>query len=70
MLLRRECRDRAVGLIGAYAVLIAGIAFSGALKPTPAKSAMRATEATLESAKRRSADHCSFALRCRPDTFC
>jgi hypothetical protein len=70
MLLRPEYRDRAVGLIGAYAVLIAGIVLSGALESVPAKSAMRATEAALDRAKTARTEDCSTALQCRPEIIC
>ena len=70
LLSRREYRDRAVGLVGAYAVLIAGIAFSGALDPAPEKHAMKPTEAALDRAKTKKAHDCSYALDCRSDTFC
>jgi hypothetical protein len=69
MFLRREYRNRAVGLVAAYAVLIAGIVVSGALDPAPANSAMRATEAAMGGEKTRQGD-CSFALECRPDSVC
>jgi hypothetical protein len=70
MLLRRECRDRAVGLIGAYAVLLAGVVFSGALDPPPAKSDLPSREASLEPAKSKGTDVCTSALECRSGTFC
>jgi hypothetical protein len=70
MFVSREIRNRAAGLIAAYAVVIAGIALSGALKPAPEKTAMNATEAALERAKTRRADPCSSALQDRSDSVC
>ena len=70
MFLGRRYRDRAVGLIGAYAVLIGGIVFSGAQDSAPAKSAMHATEAALERTKTRRAEDRSTALEDRADIVC
>jgi hypothetical protein len=70
MFVSRENRNRAAGLIAAYAVVIAGIALSGALKPAPAKTELHTTEAALERAKTRRADECSSALQERSDSVC
>ena len=70
MFVSREIRNRAAGLIAAYAVVIAGIALTGALKPAPAKTATQTTEATLERAKTKRADECSSALQDRSDSVC
>jgi hypothetical protein len=39
MFLRRKSRDRVIGLMGAYAVLIAGVIYTGAIDSAPAASA-------------------------------
>jgi len=66
MFLRREYRDRAVGLIAAYAVLITGVVATEAFEPAP----MHATEAALDRSKTKRADDCSSALQCRSDIVC
>ena len=37
MFLRRKSRDRVIGLAGAYAVLIAGVIYTGSIDLAPAK---------------------------------
>ena len=37
MFLRRASRDRVIGLMGAYAVLIAGVIYTGAIDSAPVK---------------------------------
>ena len=72
MFLRREYRNRAIGLIAAYAVLI---------DLAPAKSAstatvrtvsapMHATEAALDRSKTKRANDCSSALCVRSEIVC
>jgi hypothetical protein len=71
MFLRREYRNRAIGLLGAYAVLITGVVTSGAFELAPKKSApMHATEAALDRSKTKRADDCSSALCVRSEIVC
>jgi hypothetical protein len=55
MLLRRRYRDRAIGLVGAYAVLIGGVIASGSFERAPEVGArklpLHATEAALDPRK-------------------
>jgi hypothetical protein len=63
MFLREDYRDRAIGLIGAFAVLITGVIATNALTAAPVVStadAVRADNLTDPS------DH----LETRSDTFC
>lgn len=57
MFLRRDYRNRAIGLIAAYALLIAGIVFSGSFESAAPIKAKRA-------------DDCSQSLQDRPDAVC
>jgi len=81
MLLSRKYRDRAVGLVGAFAFLITGVFASGAVDLAPAKGAssaaasnaaapMHATEASLDRSKTKKAADCQSALECRSEFFC
>ena len=38
MFLKRQYRDRMIGLVGAYAVLIAGVVYTGAIDSSPAQT--------------------------------
>lgn len=81
MLLSRKYRDRAVGLVGAFAFLITGVFASGAVDLAPAKGAssaaasnaaapMHATEASLDRGKTRKAGEYRTALETRPEIVC
>lgn len=80
MFLSRKYRDRAVGLIAAYSLLIGGVVASAEFERAPVKSAqetastmsaqMRATEASLDRAKTRKPDDCASALQCRSEIVC
>ena len=81
MFLRREYRNRAIGLIAAYAVLITGVVTSEAFDRTPTKGAsttavrtidapMHATEAALDRSKTKRADDCTSALCVRSEIVC
>ena len=63
MFLRRKYRDRAIGLVGAYAVLITGVFASGALESPPEKGSPTRIET-------KRADDCSSALQERSDSVC
>jgi hypothetical protein len=63
MFLKQKYRDRAIGLVGAYAVLVAGVFASGALESPPETGSPTRTET-------KSADGCSSALQERSDSFC
>ena len=69
MFLRRNWRNRAIGLIGAYAVLIAGIAASGAFE-LPRLPARATVEHAPENPETKRADDCSSALEDRRETVC
>ena len=72
MLLSRRYRDRAVGLAGAFGLLIAGVFASGSvdLKPSQVAAEIRPTEAALDHAKTRKKRDCPSALECRPEIVC
>jgi hypothetical protein len=72
MLLSRRYRDRAVGLVGAFGLLIAGVFASGSVELRPAAVAtnLHATEAALDRAKTRKERNCASALECRPEVVC
>jgi hypothetical protein len=70
MFVSREIRNRAAGLIAAYAVVIAGIALNGALKRAPEETAMNEIEMAREGAKSKAVDECSPGLEGRTDTVC
>jgi hypothetical protein len=59
MFLRRKYRDRMIGLIGAYALLVTGIVFTGSFD-----------SAIVERPKTEKADEHSSALRERSDSVC
>ena len=63
MFLRRKYRDRMIGLIGAYAVLVAGIIFTGATDSAPAINPP--TEVARPGNKK--VDEASYTLLERPD---
>jgi len=42
MFLRQKSRDRVIGLVGAYAVLIAGVIYTGAIDSAPTPVAPQA----------------------------
>ena len=56
MFVKRDYRNRAIGLIAAYALLIAGIVYSGSFESAPVQA--------------KKADDCSSALQERPETVC
>ena len=72
MLLSRGYRDRAVGLMGAFAFLITGVFASGAVDLGPAKVAtnLRPTEAALDRSKTSRERDCASSLECRPEMVC
>ena len=66
MFLGRKSRDRMIGLVGAYAVLIAGVVYTGSIDSAPAVAAP--TEAATDQRKAERADACS--LQHRSDIVC
>ena len=65
MFLRRDYRNRAIGLIGAYALLLAGIVASGTFDAPRA-----GVRAIVEHPETKRADDCSSALEDRRETVC
>jgi hypothetical protein len=72
MLLSRRYRDRAVGLVGAFGLLVAGVFASGSvdLRPAKVETNLHATEAALDHSKTRKERDCTSALECRPEIVC
>jgi hypothetical protein len=71
MFLKSDYRDRGIGLIAAFAVLITGAISTGAITPAPVK-AIDALPRTspLGGPEAKTADDCSSGLRCKCDTYC
>jgi hypothetical protein len=70
MFLWRKYRDRMIGLIGAYVVLITGVYTSGAMDDPPQASAPAESVNLTNRTKTRKADECSSALLERSDSVC
>ena len=68
MFLWRKYRDRAIGLIGAYALLVAAIIWSGSLDPAP--PAQQAAKPAVDRAESMMVEDCSYLLQGRSDTAC
>ena len=68
MFLGRKSRDRVIGLVGAYAVLIAGVVYTGAIDSTPAMVS------PVEDAPHRRSAEAPYDSLCsrqqRADIFC
>jgi hypothetical protein len=52
MFLRRKSRDQMIGLVGAYAVLVAGVIYTGAIDSAPAKVSPSEVAPDYRSAER------------------
>jgi hypothetical protein len=70
MFLWRKYRDRMIGLIGAYVVLITGVLASGSLDDPPEMSAPAEAVQLTSRPEPRKADECSSALLARSDSVC
>ena len=70
MFLWRKYRDRMIGLIGAYVVLITGVFASGAMDDPPQTSAPAESVNLTNRTEIRKADECSSALLERSDSVC
>ena len=76
MYLRANYRNRAIGLLGALAVLILGVWATGAITSTVEASHTEAVHAVTQPAAApagraaRRADDCASALQCRCDVVC
>ena len=68
MFLGRKSRDRMIGLVGAYAVLIAGVVYTGAIDTAPAMVSPIETSPDRQSAERR--DDSLSSRQQRADIFC
>jgi len=78
MLLSRKYRDRAIGLVAAYAVLVTGVVVSAEFDRSPAKrtslqtrvAPRDATNAVLDRSRTKRAVDCFSALECRSEIVC
>jgi hypothetical protein len=68
MFLGRKSRDRMIGLVGAYAVLIAGVVYTGAIDSAPAVALPVEAAPNHRSAER--PDDSLSSRQQRADIFC
>jgi hypothetical protein len=70
MFVSRKYRDRAVGLIAAYILLIAGVVANGAFNARAGSPPPRVTEAAPDRPNTRQADDFSSSHHCYADVVC
>ena len=58
MFLRRNIRDRAIGLAAAYAVIGIGIFVTAKLDARPRAEPAQATQVVVDSSKTKATEHC------------
>ena len=68
MLLGRKSRDRMIGLVGAYAVLIAGVVYTGAIDSAPPVASP--VEAVPDRRSVEAPDDSLSSRQQRADIFC